>query len=118
MGGRFPEDCKLDGERDWLLGRLEEKPDLTLHALLAELRDWGVSCSTLWRFRAAGISFKLFASGRIDLAGELVAARPDRSPAAGLHRRDLGQNQHGPNARLEPAWHTADGQVPHGHWRT
>ena len=53
--------CKLDGERDWLLGRLAEKPDLSLHALLSELRDRGVtvSCDTLWRFlRAAGISFK------------------------------------------------------------
>ena len=59
MGGR--RGCKLDGERDWLLARLAEKPDLTLHALLAELRDRGmtVSCDTLWRFlREAGISFK------------------------------------------------------------
>lgn len=53
--------CKLDGARDCLLGRLAEKPDLTLHALLADLRDRGVtvSCDTLWRFlREAGISFK------------------------------------------------------------
>lgn len=59
VGGR--RGCKLDGERDWLLGRLAEKPDLTLHALLAELRDRGatVPCDTLWRFlRGAGISFK------------------------------------------------------------
>lgn len=58
-GGR--RGCKLDGERDWLLGRLAEKPDLTLHALLGELREHGVtvSCDTLWRFlRSAGISFK------------------------------------------------------------
>lgn len=56
VGGR--RGCKLDSERDW---RLVEKSDLTLHALLAELRDRGVtvSCDTLWRFlRAAGISFK------------------------------------------------------------
>jgi transposase len=60
MGGR-PGVSKLDGERSWLLARLKEKPDLTLHALLAELRDRGVtvSCDTLWRFlRSAGISFK------------------------------------------------------------
>ena len=59
VGGR--RGCKLDNERDWLLGRLAEKPDLTLHALLGELRDRGVtvSCDTLWRFlREAGISFK------------------------------------------------------------
>ena len=60
MGGP-PGVSKLDGERDWLLGRLAEKPDLTLHALLGELSDRGVtvSCDTLWRFlRGAGISFK------------------------------------------------------------
>src|SRR5271154_4493401 len=60
MGGR-PGRSKLDGERAWLLGRLEEKPDLTLMALLAELRERGVvvALNTLWRFlRSAGISFK------------------------------------------------------------
>ena len=60
MGGR-PGVSKLDGERTWLLARLAEKPDLTLHGLLAELRGRGVtvSCDTLWRFlRSAGISFK------------------------------------------------------------
>ncbi len=59
MGGR--RGCKLDGEREWLLSRLAEKPDLTLHAVLAELREREVtvSCDTLWRFlREAGISFK------------------------------------------------------------
>ena len=59
VGGR--RGCKLDGDRDWLLGRLAEKRDLTLHSLLAALRDRGVtvSCDTLWRFlREAGISFK------------------------------------------------------------
>lgn len=52
----------LESERDWLLERLAAKPDLTLHALLAELeRERGVvvSCDTLWRFvRAQGIRFK------------------------------------------------------------
>jgi transposase len=60
MGGRAGV-SKLDGEREWLLDRLAEKPDLTLHALLGELRERGVtvSCDTLWRFlRGAGISFK------------------------------------------------------------
>jgi len=60
MGGKRP--CLLAGERDWLLGRLGEKPDLTLHALLGELREHRgvvVSCDTLWRFlRREGISFK------------------------------------------------------------
>ncbi len=59
MGGRRP--YLLEGERNWLLGRLAEKPDLTLHALLAELAERGVvvSCDTLWRFlKREGISFK------------------------------------------------------------
>jgi hypothetical protein len=32
----------LAGERDWLLARLAEKPDLTLRALVAELVERGV----------------------------------------------------------------------------
>lgn len=59
MGGRRP--YLLEHRRDWLLARLGEKPDLTLHALLAELGDRGVvvSCDTLWRyFKREGISFK------------------------------------------------------------
>ena len=60
MGGR-PGRSKLDSERSWLLGRLAEKPDLTLKGLVGELRERGVvvALDTLWRFlRAAGISFK------------------------------------------------------------
>ena len=59
MGGKRP--YLLEGERDWLLARLAEKPNLTLHALLAELGERGVvvSCDTLWRFlKRQGISFK------------------------------------------------------------
>jgi transposase len=65
MGGKRP--YLLEGQRSFLLARLSEKPDLTLHALLLELRLRGVvvSCDTLWRFlRREKISFKktLFAS--------------------------------------------------------
>jgi transposase len=59
MGGKRPH--LLEGERSFLLGRLAEKPDLTLHALLSELRERGVavSCDTLWRFlRREGVGFK------------------------------------------------------------
>lgn len=59
MGGHRPR--KLEDERDWLLARLAEKPDLTLHALLADLRDRGVvvACDTLWRFlKREEITFK------------------------------------------------------------
>ena len=59
MGGRRP--LKLADEREWLLARVAEKPDLTLEALLGELVARGVvvCCDTLWRFlRREGISFK------------------------------------------------------------
>ena len=59
MGGKRP--YLLEDERSWLLARLAAKPDLTLHALLAELGERGVvvSCDTLWRFlKREGISFK------------------------------------------------------------
>jgi transposase len=59
MGGKRP--YLLAGQRSWLLARLDEKPDLTLHTLLRELGARGVtvSCDTLWRFlRREGFSFK------------------------------------------------------------
>jgi transposase len=60
MGGKRP--YLLEAQRDWLLARIREKPDLTLQALLAELADRRavvVSCDTLWRFlKREGISFK------------------------------------------------------------
>ena len=59
MGNRRPN--KLSGERTWIMARIDEVPDLTLQALLAELRDRGVPASygSLWRLlRDAGISFK------------------------------------------------------------
>lgn len=59
MGGKRP--LLLEKERDWLMVRLEEKPDLTLHALRTELAERGVaiSCDTLWRFvRRQGKTFK------------------------------------------------------------
>lgn len=51
----------LAAERDWLLGRLAAKPDLTLRALVAELRERGVMTSygSVWRIvRDEGVSFK------------------------------------------------------------
>ncbi|HXJ50466.1 MAG TPA: IS630 family transposase [Burkholderiales bacterium] len=57
----------LAGERDWLLARLAEKPDLTLRALVAELVERGVPASygAVWRLlKAEGITVKksLFAA--------------------------------------------------------
>ncbi len=51
----------LVGERDWLLARIAETPDLTLRALVAELGELGVKASygAVWRFFAReGLSLK------------------------------------------------------------
>ena len=51
----------LRGERDWLLARIAEKPDLTLRAVLVELAGRGrvASYGALWGFFASeGITFK------------------------------------------------------------
>lgn len=59
MGRRQPR--SLAAERDWLLGRLASTPDLTLRALVAELRDRGVMTSygSVWRIvRDEGVTFK------------------------------------------------------------
>ena len=59
MGGR--KQLLLLREREWLLARLAEKPDLTLRAVVAELseRDTPASYGAVWRFfKHEGISFK------------------------------------------------------------
>jgi transposase len=59
MGGYKPR--KLEGERDWLLARIAEAPDLTLEGLRSELAARGVVASygAVWLFFASeGISFK------------------------------------------------------------
>jgi transposase len=59
MGGNRP--YVLSSERDWLLKRLAEQPDVTLRALLAELAERGIKVSyyAVWHFfEHEGISFK------------------------------------------------------------
>ncbi len=59
MGGRRA--YALAGERDWLLRRLAETPDVTLRGLLAELAERGIVVSyyAVWHFfEHEGISFK------------------------------------------------------------
>lgn len=60
VGGGKP--VVLEAERDWLVMRIEQKKDLTLHELLAELREERgvvVCCDTLWRFlKRCGKTFK------------------------------------------------------------
>src|SRR5215207_7722483 len=121
MGGRRP--YLLEGERDWLLTRLAEKPDLTLHALLAELCERGVvvSCDTLWRYlRRQGISFKKnrvrnrAGAPRHRAPPRLVEAAPveNRSCPSRLHRRDLGQDQYDPHSWLVATGCPAQGSGP------
>ncbi len=76
----------LAGQRDWLLARVGENPDLTLAMLAAELRERGVvvAVSVVWRFfRAEGISFKKKSQGR--RAGPARRGPPARplAPASG-----------------------------------
>jgi transposase len=59
VGGRRP--YALQGQREWLLARLAEKPDITLRALAAELAQRGIKVSyfAVWHFfEHEGISFK------------------------------------------------------------
>ena len=51
----------LNREREWLLARIAEKPDLTLRAVVGELVERGTPASygAVWRFlKREGISFK------------------------------------------------------------
>jgi len=59
MGGRKP--FSLEQEADWILGRLAEKPDITIRDLLAELHERKVDISYygVWHFVSrSGLSFK------------------------------------------------------------
>ena len=58
----------LAGERDWLLARIEKKPDLTLRAIQAELAGRGVKVSydAVWRFYLReGRTFKTYGPPRL-----------------------------------------------------
>ena len=78
-------------EREWLLARIAEKPDLTLRALLLELKDRGmvVSYYALWHFlQHEGITFKK----------SLYASEQDR-PDVRRRRERWKTHQH----KLDPA---------------
>jgi transposase len=86
MGGKRP--FALASQADWVLSRLQQKPDITLNALLSELRARGVTVSYygVWHFvTRAGLSFK-------------------KKPA----RQRAGSRRCGPSA---PALATAPGQA-------
>jgi transposase len=59
MGSRMAR--SLTGQRDWMLGRLQAKPDLTLRELVAELQERSIAASygSVWRLlNDEGVSFK------------------------------------------------------------
>lgn len=82
MGGRRP--YALAGERDWLLARIAETPDVTLRGLVAELAERGIRVSyfAVWHFfEHEGISFKKKpARQRTGPAGRRGQALPLEAP--------------------------------------
>jgi putative transposase len=69
---------RLQSEREWLLARIAEKPDLTLRAVWPELAERGTAASygAVWRFfNQAGITFKK------NFARQRTGPRRRRSPA-------------------------------------
>ena len=129
MGGKRP--YLLEGERDWLLARLAEKPDLTLHALVAELAASAsvvVACDTLWRFlRREGDQLQKKPSSpasRIALTSRAAAhwwkryrRRIDPARLVFIDETWAKTNMtrtHGWRRRGAPL----RAKVPHGHWRT
>jgi transposase len=119
----------LKSEREWLLARIAEKPDLTLREMVAELAARGTPASygAVWRFFAReGITFKK----------SLHASEQDRADIA--RRRTRWKQYQG---RLDPrrlvfideTWAKTNmtrrhgrcprgarlvAKVPHGRWRT
>ncbi len=95
VGGKRP--YALAGDRDWLLKRLADQPDVTLRALVGELAARGIKVSyyAVWHFfEHEGITFKKKPSrqragspGRGKAAGTMEApARQARSRPSRLHR--------------------------------
>jgi transposase len=91
MGGHRP--YALAGERNWLLARLADQPDVTLRALVAELAARGYYA--VWHFfEHEGISFKkkparqrAGSAGRGKASGTMeTLSKQARSRSARLHR--------------------------------
>ena len=115
MGGYKPK--KISGKhRDWLLERYQGR-DFTVRGLVAELAERGlkVDYRSVWEFvHAEKLSFKKKRrlpanSDRPDVARRraqwVKVSGSDRSWAAGLHRRDLDQDQYGAAAGLGAVRH-------------
>jgi transposase len=128
MGGQRP--FALAGERDRILGRIAQQPDLPLRALLAELRDCGIKGSyfALWNIvDRAGLSYK---------KKSLHASEQDR-PKVARRRLQWQQRQHAVDPKrlvfINETWAKTNmtpthgrcpvgqrlvAKVPHGHRKT
>ncbi|QDM19330.1 IS630 family transposase [Tardiphaga sp. vice352] len=128
VGNRRPR--SLMAERDWLLARLEAVPDLTLRALVVELRERGVvtSYGSVWRtVRDARLSFKkktLFATeqDRPDVARRRLrwkAHQRDVDPARLVFVDETWAKTTMTRLRgWSPRGEKLLAKVPHGHWQT
>jgi len=86
MGGKRP--YALEREREWVLARVAQQPDITLRTLMEELAARGlqVSIYAVWHFlKREGLSFKKNAarkrarsSGRGPAASSLAASPSQR----------------------------------------
>ena len=105
---------RVEAQAELILALLAETPDITVEELRLALGERGhaFGYGTLRRFfvrrritrKKDRARQRAEPSRRAEAARGLVrgATRP-RSGAAGLHRRDLGQDQHGPHPRPCPA---------------
>jgi transposase len=127
MGGNRP--FALAGQRDWLLSRLADQPDLTLRALVAELATRGIKVSyyAVWHFfEHEGISFKksLHASEQ---------DRPDVARRRARWKRYQGSLDPARLVFIDETWAKTNmtrthgrarrgerlvAKVPHGRWHT
>jgi hypothetical protein len=127
VGGR--RSYALGGERDWLLTRLVEQPDITLRGLLAELAERGIKVSYYagWHFfEHEGIGFKKSLHAR-------EQDRPDVARRRARWKRYQGRLDPARLVFIDETWaktnmtrthgRCARGmrlvtKTPHGHWRT
>ena len=128
MGGK--RSYLLAGQRSWLLARLDEKPDLTLHTLLRELGARGATPCPATPYGA-------FCGGKVLASKKSVAASEQERPDVARRRAVWKRFQ----ARLAPerlvfldeTWTKTNmsplrgwrrrgerlhAKVPHGHWKT
>jgi transposase len=127
MGGNRP--YALAGQRDWLLKRLADQPDVTLRALVAELAARGIKVSyyAVWHFfEHEGISFKKKSSRqragparRGQATGTMEALQPRFDPGrlVFIDETWAKTNMTRTHGRA-PRGERLIAKVPHGHWQT